>query len=498
MTWTGIQAYLDAHFAYSGSLDDRLFLQMQWEEDGGTISDDALRLTTFSHTLPTVSALVLCPHLSMVPELPPHLQSQLVFVETDMDVFSFGTELQHWMAGSTRAKEVSVEMYQLLWADDYLETLLDIAYGYFKNPISVIDHAHKIVCARQEAPLPFARWNAIGDSQYYAQTYMDDLFYSEYQRVIQTEQVHRYTFAEGPTDYYLCAALSDGVYMGVVVLIEFYKSVDAHDLTVLKTIADIVAMKSSQAKNRVHDVEEHSHILYDLINSQIKNSAELDLRCKLCRWTRASNLLVMLLAPQQTPAGDCCAKLSHNFATLYPNVKTVILKHYVLVLLEQDMVNRIPQEVDGFCKRYQVSIGFSQPFADLLQLPTYYKQAKKALELGSRYHPTALWHHYCDYWLEDVSATLTTSDVDFYPHPILAQLRAYDQNNDTDFSTTFYTYIAQDRSIAKTSELLHQHRNTVNHRIHRIKELFAVDLDDFKTLFHIYLSYQLDMHQRLR
>ncbi|MFI3249592.1 MAG: FAD-dependent oxidoreductase [Eubacteriales bacterium] len=168
MTWTVISGYLEAHFNYIGTLGEGVFSEIYYDTECAPSTKEILGLTTLSGALPTIPSLILCKSLAT---LPTHTNPHLVFVETELDCPSFLAEIQRWIVGNTRALEVSVLMYQQLWEDNYLDPLLDIAYDYFKNPISIVDHGHKILCARQEAPLPFAQRNAIEDSQHYAQTF---------------------------------------------------------------------------------------------------------------------------------------------------------------------------------------------------------------------------------------------------------------------------------------------------------------------------------------
>ena len=72
-----------------------------------------------------------------------------------------------------------------------------------------------------------------------------------------------------------------------------------------------------------------------------------------------------------------------------------------------------------------------------------------------------------------------------------ADLELYDVHHKTDFSQTLLTYLECGRSINRTAKKMYLHKNTVNYRIQRIKDLFDIDYDDGETLLYIYLSLKL-------
>lgn len=76
-------------------------------------------------------------------------------------------------------------------------------------------------------------------------------------------------------------------------------------------------------------------------------------------------------------------------------------------------------------------------------------------------------------------------------HPALALLSSYDQKHHTDFYQTFYCYLKNERSLARTAAELKLHRNSLLYRIQRLKELIGDDWDDPMVRLHLLLSFAL-------
>ncbi|MTM25164.1 DNA-binding protein, partial [Turicibacter sanguinis] len=60
-----------------------------------------------------------------------------------------------------------------------------------------------------------------------------------------------------------------------------------------------------------------------------------------------------------------------------------------------------------------------------------------------------------------------------------------------DYLNTLNVYLRMKQSIKATSNYLYLHRNTINYRILKIKELFHLDLDDYAVVNQLLFSCQI-------
>ena len=74
-------------------------------------------------------------------------------------------------------------------------------------------------------------------------------------------------------------------------------------------------------------------------------------------------------------------------------------------------------------------------------------------------------------------------------HPLLPQLREYDQKNATQLYATLSAYSKTMFDKNATSKTLHIHRYSLLYRVNRIQDLFGVDLDDARALHRLLLSF---------
>lgn len=128
---------------------------------------------------------------------------------------------------------------------------------------------------------------------------------------------------------------------------------------------------------------------------------------------------------------------------------------------------------------YACKCGESQTFDNLSQLPRYLKEARLALEYGSRKNP-AIWRYsFADYAFDYV---MDKSVAELLPEQVceesLVKLLDIDRTSGTDYARTLVCYLRQDCSSTHAADELFIHRTTLLHRLDKIAELTQVDLDD--------------------
>ncbi len=73
----------------------------------------------------------------------------------------------------------------------------------------------------------------------------------------------------------------------------------------------------------------------------------------------------------------------------------------------------------------------------------------------------------------------------------LESITDYDNKNGTDYIKTLQAYITHNKNTAKISKELFIHRNTVNYRLNKIEELFALDLNDLHTITNFQIAFHI-------
>lgn len=129
----------------------------------------------------------------------------------------------------------------------------------------------------------------------------------------------------------------------------------------------------------------------------------------------------------------------------------------------------------------------SYPFTNVLKLPTYYQQAETAMRHGRRVKGAI--NHCEDFTLQSMKDAFRKACPSEYNHPVLEQLMEYDANHNTELFETLGQYLSHFKNHAKSADALCIHRNTLQYRIQKIKDITEIDFDDDDVMLNVLLSY---------
>lgn len=147
------------------------------------------------------------------------------------------------------------------------------------------------------------------------------------------------------------------------------------------------------------------------------------------------------------------------------------------------------REMIDIIKNNQGHIGISLLFQDIAKLKVAYRQAKNALDIGSKFAPEKLVLHYGKYAIYDMlwqygkTMPLTSACV-----PYLNNLTDKTGNNNL---AILYHYIRSERNISSTANIVHMHRNSVIYRLQKIQDALKLNLDDPDVRLWLMVSFKI-------
>lgn len=153
----------------------------------------------------------------------------------------------------------------------------------------------------------------------------------------------------------------------------------------------------------------------------------------------------------------------------------------------------VTKKLEQICQSHNLYAGLSNSFEKITQLPDYYKQALRAIELGFSHKKSPTLFHYSDFYLEHMEHLfLQKESASVFCHPKIRVLEQYDKKNHTNLTDTLFQYLVHERNPHLTAESMHLHRNTIVYRIKKISEIVSINYDDPKERQYILLSYHLN------
>ena len=177
---------------------------------------------------------------------------------------------------------------------------------------------------------------------------------------------------------------------------------------------------------------------------------------------------------------------------------TMVVSEQVLVILASDRLFTSAQtpamlrRLDSYLRSRKLLCGISDSTSDLYYFPVYRDQALHAVRYRQYLiDQTLAYTFYDETKIYDIFQQIPRQELLHYCSRQVYEIYQYDTTQHTDYITTLLAYLKANRSVKTTAAYLHVHRNTVNYRIARIRELFGLDLDSFSTAHQILLSCQM-------
>lgn len=159
---------------------------------------------------------------------------------------------------------------------------------------------------------------------------------------------------------------------------------------------------------------------------------------------------------------------------------------------EAEAVVQLIQEQVHICyPALSFSAGIGGRVDSLRLLRRSYAQAQAALQMGvQRQEPV---FHYEDMGFFKLLLEIEDKTVlRAYTEHQLGPIHAYDRKHNSNYTQTLYLYLLHNGSVQAIAEQSFCHRNTINHRLHIIRDTLGYRLEDTKVRFELMAAFQVE------
>ena len=186
----------------------------------------------------------------------------------------------------------------------------------------------------------------------------------------------------------------------------------------------------------------------------------------------------------------CFEKIDSSYAFFWYDGYFVLivnnLKADALKVIIDKMHKRAKKRIDD--KR--VYLGIGSQMKDLGQVYLSYKRAKAAILMAMQFELPIVFFE--DMGVYQILFSIEDKQIliEMY-HRLLQPLIDYDQKHHGELEKTLFYYLIYGESQITMAKNLYMHRNTINYRMNKIKELLNCQLDTFEEKVPYMLSYYI-------
>jgi len=284
--------------------------------------------------------------------------------------------------------------------------------------------------------------------------------------------------------------------IGYLNVLECNHSLDEKEEEDYRFACKVIAKELFLQKERYHpDLNiQDEDILLDLYYDRFKSKEHL--------FHRASHLDIYNHKIYQVITCDISQLISYNVETddlknklkgMFGDAVIIIVGHILVILLCGNLF-KSDVRINKFLAQNKLEFNVSNMFNELFDFKTYFLKAKEARLLKKYLKNKSRVVFYNDIKLYE-SLSLALEKVDFMDlvDSRVIKIQLYDLVNGTNYLETIRAYLENEKSVQAVAESLYIHRNTVNYRIKKIKELFDINFDNYDQIVQLYISTKILM-----
>ena len=396
--------------------------------------------------------------------------------------------------------ENNIELLCRMAHAESLQEICDLTYQIIGNPVFISDLAHTI--------LAYTKCVEVEDPVWHENVELAHLQRNNLRQNREVGAVHfsssgsrRPVLVEDdyiPYPRVIKTLANKGRAVGVIVVTAYLRPFEENILDMVDLISSFVVPQMMKERFFVSSSEQSvENFLINLLNGADYSREVVEHRLELLEYKPLPYtylLCICIVAGSEDREATSVRLLLEDFRRL--NNSRVFLYNSSLLCLysSETPVERWEEQapqLNELMREGRLQAGVSRRVERMDQLIEYYQQAQDALELGLWLQRPFTYTNYDTLSSFLIFQRVPEGDLSLYCHEKIQRLKEYDDLHGTDLCATLQVYLEQTKSLAKTSDALFIHRNTVRYRINKCMELMNTDLEDGNEIFAFILSLRI-------
>lgn len=391
------------------------------------------------------------------------------------------------------------ELIQSVLRGEGLDEIVDKAANYLNNPVVIINNTYKIIAHSEHIQVDDYTWNNAVKRGYITLEFAATL--NNWNKIkdqdreyecLTVNQINKFR-----RRFYKLSINSQ--LMGYLNITEVNGDFDDIEEECYYFVSQIFAREIMIRQQLINPNQNtrNEDILLELTSGRYVNRLHFLERVQLSDLNIQSNYQVI--------CSNLTNFLSYNadedhfkneLISFFPSGTIIIFNKILIILIDLEhslyIDFQLEKGLNKYLKSKNLTIGISDTFHDLFEFKHYENQAIKAYEnkkyLFDDFLNYAIYEQVKPY---DLINQIPRGSLINYCNQKVWALYQHDKLHETNYFNTLHVYLQTNHSIKATASYLYLHRNTINYRILKIKELFKIDLDDYSMLNHLLLSCQI-------
>lgn len=413
-------------------------------------------------------------------------------------------------------KEVFLKNYMLLnssstllnalFNDRGLNNIVNISSEILHNPVIFLDVGYRILAHSNSENITEPFWVRNINMGYCSYEFISSVFkIKTIQRAPDTIEPFIVVCKESPIRKLVSKVIINDSLVGYIILLESEEKFTESTLQFIKLLNNVVSeeLKKNKIYRNLRGLM-YENLIIDILEKNVIDEKALKKRMKSIECNFGNDMCLFLIdISNYAYFNNETNFLRRKIDEVFPRYKSFFYKEHVLILAEEtreEIKKKVSKEkINEFLNYNDIIMIISNNFTSVLNLIAVYNQTLDTLNLVRLLNLDGNLFFYEDFKFYNMLNNLYNQlDLSYYCNDGVLKLIQYDRENDTEYYTTLKTYIKEDKNAIIASEKLFIHRNTMNYRLNKIKDISKIDLKNHNDIFFIELSIRiLDFLERV-
>lgn len=418
----------------------------------------------------------------------------------DISISSLFNQVQDiFIAQSKKMEKEAVLLHSLIEGKD-LKFIIKLCCEILKNPVLLTDSSLKLIeyGYYKEKEIEDKLWNDIVTKGYCSYEFVAKFKENKIPDRINNTSIPLLIQEDFSKDIrrVIGSVKLKGKNIAYLAVLEYDNVFTNEDLDIIRLLCEGLSTELKQDK-RISTTKGmlYESLLYDLIEGSIKDISIINDRLKYADWKAGERFKLIVVDLNTTNEKNHYIDYLRSFVEdIFAFSKTIYYEGKLIILVELDKCEEMyaTAKFKEFLQSSGFTGGISTEFSSLIELKDKYYQSKRAIEIGQNLYEKSVLYEYEKLKLYDLLKTASEklNLIEFCPSPLI-RLNNYDKQNNTDYMNTLKTYLYCNKNKAEAAKKLFLHRNTLNYRLNKIREITAIEFEDFKEQYYLYLGFKI-------
>jgi sugar diacid utilization regulator len=406
---------------------------------------------------------------------------------------------------SMKKRKSLASLGRLLKCDD-LQSMIDAARPMLPNPLILTDLTHKLLAISNDEISNDSHWIEIRTHGGIPLNIPDEPAIAEAYSRSQREGRAVLDERPAPETPMLRRVLSArGKVIGYLDSPGNIEPFDESDIAVFDILGDLCALHMATHMHYGNPSENLlEYFIGDLISGRLTDPYLITERVEHFKWNIPKEMRIVTAHEASdlldTQIFTKTQQIRERIANIFPDLTIFIFGRDIKILLPagagKETDTNLTSRLRDALEKEDMHAGVSRKFSSMTDFFLHDVETLAALELGAMIHPDERLHFYDKYAVFHMIDMLNEQvDATRFCHSDVLALHEHDRLHNGELATTLRYYLSAGRNLADAAARLGIHRNTMRHRIQKIRELIDSDPEDPETAAAMLMSFCILQHK---